>query len=80
MAQKNKKEFVGVVTSNKMNKAVVVKVKFRYPHPLYQKVITRYKKFYARTDIELNEGDKVVIRESRPLSKLIRWVVIQKLS
>lgn len=80
MAQKNKKELIGVVVSNKMNKAVVVKVKRRFPHPLYQKVITKYKKFYARTDMPLKEGDTVVIQESRPLSKLIRWIVIQKLS
>lgn len=75
---KKKKTLVGVVVSNKMQKAVVVKVERRFPHPKYHKIITRYKKYYARTEQPLNEGDVVVIQESRPLSKLIRWIVIAK--
>lgn len=73
-----KKTFEGVVVSNKMSKAVVVKVARRTPHPKYNKIINRVKRFYARTEQELNVGDKVVIEETRPLSKLIRWRVIEK--
>lgn len=77
--KKNKKKrFVGVVVSAKMTKAVVVKVTRRIPHPKYGKIINKSKKFYARTNEKLEEGDTVVIEESRPLSKLIRWVVIEK--
>lgn len=74
----NKKRFEGTVVSNKMAKAVVVKVSSRTPHPKYGKIVSRSKRFYARTNEELNIGDTVVIEETRPLSKLIRWQVIEK--
>jgi small subunit ribosomal protein S17 len=67
----------GVVVSNKMTKAVVVSVSRRMPHPKYDKIITKIKKYYARAEGELTVGDKVVIEESRPLSKTIRWVVVE---
>lgn len=73
-----KKRFEGTVVSNKMEKAVVVKVITRSPHPKYGKIISRSKKFYARTEAEVHIGDTVVIEETRPLSKLIRWRVIEK--
>lgn len=69
----------GVVVSNKMQKAVVVKVERTIRHPRYQKVITRAKKYYARNEaFELDVGDEVKIVETRPLSKLIRWRVVAK--
>jgi small subunit ribosomal protein S17 len=73
-----KKRFEGTVVSNKMTNAVVVKVVHRVPHPKYKKILTKSKKFYARSNDELNIGDSVVIEETRPLSKLIRWQVIEK--
>lgn len=66
-----------VVVSNKMNKTVVVKVERSFRHPTYGKVITRAKKYYAHHEGEpLNIGDIVDIRETRPLSKLKRWLVV----
>ncbi len=66
-----------VVVSNKMNKTVVVKVERSFRHPTYGKVVTRAKKYYAHHEGEpLNVGDVVDIRETRPLSKLKRWLVV----
>lgn len=65
----------GVVVSAKMNKTVTVRVERRLPHPRYGKVITRGKKYYAHSEEQLKEGQKVRIIESRPLSKLKRWKV-----
>ncbi len=73
-----RKKLIGIVVSNKMDKTVVVKVERRKPHPLYKKIIKVHKKFYAHDENnECREGDKVLIMESRPLSKLKRWVVIK---
>lgn len=71
-----RKTQVGVVVSNKMQKTVVVKVKKTMLHPLYNKVVTRDKKFYAHCETPLQIGDKVEIMETRPLSKLKRWRVV----
>lgn len=74
----NRKKFVGVVVSDKMEKTVVVKVERKKVHPKYKKIIKTYKKFYAHNENnEAREGDKVLIMESRPLSKLKRWVVLK---
>lgn len=76
--KKNRKKLVGIVVSSKMDKTVVVKVERNKLHPKYKKVIKQYKKFYAHDENnEAEEGDKVMILESRPLSKLKRWVVIK---
>lgn len=76
--QNNKRRLEGVVVSNKMTGAVVVKVSRKIVHPKYGKIINKSKKYYAKTDNALLVGDNVVIEESRPLSKLIRWIVIEK--
>ena len=69
-----RKQFTGVVSSNKMDKTVVVSVKRRVPHPVYKKYITKSKKYYAHDiDNKSNPGDKVLIVESRPVSKLKKW-------
>ena len=73
-----KKEVVGVVVSDKMDKTIVIEVARRVRHPRYQKVMTKYKKFYAHDEKnEAGVGDKVRIVESRPLSKLKRWLLVQ---
>jgi len=78
--RKNKKKFVGIVVSDKMDKTVVVKVEINKMHPKYKKVIKTYRKFYAHDEEnKAGEGDKVLIMESRPLSKLKRWVVLKVL-
>lgn len=74
----NRKLKKGVVVSNKMQKTVVVKVDRTFRHPVYGKVITRGKKYYAHyeSDTPLQIGEKVEIMETRPLSKLKRWRVV----
>ena len=72
----NKKEIVGVVVSDKMDKTVVVKVDSIVKHPVYKKYIKRRAKYKAHD--ELNScgiGDKVLIVECRPLSRDKRWRV-----
>src|SRR2546422_886525 len=76
--QPQKRELVGEVVSDKMDKTIVVQVSRRVRHPRYQKVMTKYKKFYAHDEKnEAGVGDKVRIIESRPLSKLKRWALAQ---
>lgn len=73
-----RKERTGEVVSNKMQKTIVVRVKRRFPHPQFKKVVTSYKKFYAHDEKgEARIGDTVRIEESRPLSKLKRWRLIE---
>jgi len=73
-----KRELQGEVVSNKMAKTVRVRVDSVVRHPYYQKVQTRNKVFFAHTEKDLNIGDKVVIRESKPYSKNVKWVVVEK--
>jgi small subunit ribosomal protein S17 len=74
----HRKERTGVVVSSKMAKTIVVKVDRRVPHPRYKKIVNVSKKFYAH-DAEgtAKEGDRVLIRETRPLSRLKRWELVQ---
>lgn len=69
----------GIVTSNKMEKTLTVIVVTYKNHPKYKKRYQVSKKFYAHCDdsSKFNEGDKVTIAETRPLSKLKRWKVVQ---
>ena len=79
MERANKRKIrEGVVLSNKMDKTVTVKVDRRMPHPRLGKVIVLSKKYYAHTDEKLEIGQRVKIQETRPLSKLKRWRVIEK--
>jgi small subunit ribosomal protein S17 len=66
---------VGIVVSNKMQKTVVVAVERLVQHGMYQKYIKRTSKFLAHAENALNIGDRVVIEETRPLSKRKRWNV-----
>ncbi|MHB0875891.1 MAG: 30S ribosomal protein S17 [Anaerolineae bacterium] len=67
---------VGHVTSDKMDKTVVVSVERSYRHPLYGKVVRRQKKYVAHDEgNSCHTGDVVSIEESRPLSRTKRWVV-----
>ena len=70
----NKNEKVGAVLSSKMAKTIVVEVIRRVPHPLYKRIISKRRKFYAHDEQgEAKVGDVVRIIECRPLSKLKRW-------
>jgi len=67
----------GVVTSNKMDKTIVVTVTTTMRHPKYLKVVKRNRKYYAHTETNDHKiGDKVTITETRPLSKLKNWRVV----
>lgn len=71
-----KRQVVGTIISNKMEKTVVVQVERLVKHPLYKKYIRRRNKFKAHdTGNECQIGDRVLITESRPLSKTKRWRV-----
>jgi small subunit ribosomal protein S17 len=73
-----RKQRVGEVVSNKMTKTIVVRVERRFPHPQFKKIIKSYKKFYAHDEkAEAKVGDLVRIEESRPLSKLKRWQLVE---
>jgi small subunit ribosomal protein S17 len=77
-ARGHRKERVGDVISNKMAKTIVVRVERRFPHRRFKKVVTAYKKFYAHDEkSEARVGDKVRITETRPLSKLKRWRLVE---
>jgi small subunit ribosomal protein S17 len=74
--RETKRQVVGVVVSNKMNKTVIVSVERLVKHPMYQKYIRRQTKFAAHDETNACRiGDKVQITESRPLSHSKRWRV-----
>ena len=72
-----KRTLDGVVVSDKSDKTVVVLVKRKYSHPLFDKVMTASKKYHAHDEKnKFKIGDKVKIIESRPISKKKKWMVI----
>ena len=74
----HRKERQGKVIANKMAKTIVVEVERRYPHAQYKKVVTAHAKFYAHDEKgDAKVGDTVLIQETRPLSKLKRWRLMQ---
>ena len=73
-----RKEKVGVIFSNKMDKSVTVAVKWKEKHPIYGKFVSKTKKFHAHDEQnDCHIGDTVRIMETRPLSKSKRWRVIE---
>lgn len=72
-----RRRMTGIVTSNKMEKTVVVEVSRTYIHRLYKKVVRSKKRFMAHDELNCQVGDQVRIVESRPLSRRKRWVVEQ---
>ena len=79
MSERNtRKTEVGVVVSDKMDKTVVVAIKYRVRHPLYGKIVNRTIKFKAHDEKnEAGMGDRVRIMETRPLSKEKRWRLVE---
>ncbi|MGI8601886.1 MAG: 30S ribosomal protein S17 [Verrucomicrobiales bacterium] len=76
-----RKTRVGVVVSAKMNKTIVVEVIRRVPHQKFKKIVKRTSTFYAHDDkAEAKEGQKVRIVETRPISKLKRWRLVEVLT
>ncbi len=76
--QKNKRELIGLIVSDKMDKSVVVQVERFVQHSVYKKFIKRFKKYHAHDAAnECRIGDTVKIIETRPLSKLKRFRIVE---
>ena len=73
-----RKERIGVVVSDKMDKTIVVAAKYKARHPIYGKFVTKTKKYHAHDEKnDCHPGDTVRIQETRPLSKTKRWRVVE---
>lgn len=78
MERNLRKTQVGIVTSNKMSKTVVVTIKDKVRHPLYKKIVNRTVKVKAHDENEIcSIGDRVLVMETRPMSKDKRWRVVE---
>ena len=78
MERHHRKERIGVVVSNKMDKSITVAVKRKVKHPIYGKFVNKTTKFAAHDEQNTcNEGDTVKIMETRPLSKTKRWRLVE---
>lgn len=76
-----RKTRIGYVASNAMQKTIVVEVVRRVPHPQFKKIVKRATKFYVHDEKgEARVGDRVKIMETRPLSKLKRWRLVEVLA
>ena len=76
-----RKERVGLVASNRMDKSIVVNVTRRVKHPKYGKIIKRQTKLHAHDENQVSKiGDRVKIKESRPLSKTKSWILLEVIS
>ena len=74
----HRKARVGEVVSNKMKKTIVVETVTRVPHAKFGKIVKQFKKFYVHDEkSEAKVGDRVRIEETRPLSKLKRWRLVE---
>lgn len=72
------REVMGQVVSDKMNKTIVVQVERKVKHPLYGKYVRKFSKMYAHDEENAcRMGDTVLIKQSRPLSKTKRWVLVE---
>ena len=77
-ARNLRKQRQGVVTSDKMDKTIVVSSKFKEKHPIYGKFVQKTKKYHAHDENnDAHIGDTVLIMETRPLSKTKRWRLVQ---
>lgn len=78
MERNLRKEKIGIVTSNKMNKSIVVEIERKEKHPIYGKFVKKTSKFTAHDEKnDSNIGDTVRIMETRPLSKNKRWRLVE---
>ncbi len=73
-----RKQRIGIVSSDKMDKTVTVTVKYKEKHPIYGKFVNKTKKYHAHDEKnESHVGDKVLLMETRPLSKTKRWRLVE---
>ena len=78
MERNLRKQRQGVVSSDKMDKTIVVATKFKEKHPIYGKFVSKTKKYHAHDEKnDAHIGDTVLIMETRPLSKTKRWRLVQ---
>lgn len=78
LKRNNRKVRVGTVISNKMDKGIIVRVDRKMRHPLYEKIYRTFSKLYAHDENnEASVGDVVRVMETRPLSKLKRWRLVE---
>ena len=79
MEQRNlRKERIGIVTSNKMEKSIIVSEVKKVKHPVYGKFVLKTKKYVAHDEKnDCNEGDTVKIMETRPMSKTKKWRIVE---
>ncbi len=76
-----KRVLQGVVVSDKQDKTIVVKVERRFTHPLFKKTVRRSKNYHAHDEANVFKvGDQVSIEETKPLSRLKRWTVVETAS
>ena len=74
-----KRVLQGVVVSDKQEKTVVVKVERRFTHPLLKKTVRRSKNYHAHDEVgACKVGDTVAIEETKPISRLKRWIVVER--
>lgn len=71
------KKLQGIIVNDKMTNTVVVEVERWVIHPMYGKRVRRHKKYHAQNPVGANLGDKVIMMESKPLSKTKRWKVLK---
>ena len=78
MERNERKQRIGTVISNKMDKTIVVAVIEKFKHPLYKKTVSKTKTFKAHDENnQCNEGDRVLIEETRKLSKDKNWRLVE---
>jgi small subunit ribosomal protein S17 len=74
----HRKERIGEVVSDKMDRTIVVRVERRFRHARFKKVVTAYARYYAHDEKnQAKTGDRVRIRETRPLSKTKSWILVE---
>jgi len=71
------KTFTGIVTSDKMNNTIVISLAYKFRHPLYKKIVKMNKNIYAENNLKAKTGDTVIVRETKPLSKLKRFTTLE---
>jgi small subunit ribosomal protein S17 len=71
------KTFEGSVVSDKMTNTIVVSLEYTNRHPIYKKIVKKHKNIYAENNLSAKIGDVVMVRETRPLSKLKRFTTLE---
>ena len=74
---KTGKTFIGEVVSDRMEKTITISLEYKRSHPIYNKIMTKHKKIYAENNLNAKIGDIVKVRETKPISKLKRFVTLE---